>query len=223
VGSAGATGPTGSASTVTGPTGPSGSGGGGGVGGAIISDTPPTGPTGGQFWWESDTGQLFLWYPDGTSSQWVSAWLGGLTGPTGMTGASGVVGATGATGPASNSAIVAIIDGGGATITTGMKGNITVPFPCTLTQVDMIADQSGSIVVNVWKCTYAQFDAGLTHPVVGDKITASLPPTISSSYKSTNSTLTGWTTSIASGDVLAFNVDSAASIQRVNLTLRYTR
>jgi hypothetical protein len=42
------------------------------VGGAVISDTPPPGPLqAGQLWWESDTGNLYLWFNDGDSSQWV--------------------------------------------------------------------------------------------------------------------------------------------------------
>jgi len=42
------------------------------VGGAVISDTPPPGPlTPGQLWWESDTGDTYIWVDDGTSQQWV--------------------------------------------------------------------------------------------------------------------------------------------------------
>ena len=42
------------------------------VGGAVISDTPPPGPlTPGQLWWESDTGNTFLWFDDGDTTQWV--------------------------------------------------------------------------------------------------------------------------------------------------------
>jgi hypothetical protein len=37
----------------------------------LISDTPPAGATPGQLWWESDTGYLYAWYNDGSSSQWV--------------------------------------------------------------------------------------------------------------------------------------------------------
>jgi hypothetical protein len=122
-----------------------------------------------------------------------------------------------------NDAIQFVIDGGGATLTTGMKGYIEVPFACTLTRATLLADQSGSVVINIYKCTEAQFDAGATHPVSGDKITASAPPTISSATKSQDATLTGWTTSISAGDILAFNVDSATTIQRVTISLKVTR
>src|SRR5215467_14368925 len=50
-------------------------GGGGGAGGASItvSDTPPAIPANNQLWWDSVNGQLYLWYNDGSSTQWVNA------------------------------------------------------------------------------------------------------------------------------------------------------
>ena len=39
--------------------------------GTAISDTPPASPQPGQMWWESDTGNLYIWYSDANSSQWV--------------------------------------------------------------------------------------------------------------------------------------------------------
>lgn len=120
-------------------------------------------------------------------------------------------------------AIEYVIDGGGATITTGVKGYLEIPFACTINRSTLLADQSGSIVVNIWKTTYSAFDAGSTHPVVGDKITASAPPTLSTATKAQDSTLTGWTTSISAGDILAFNVDSVTTCQRVTLSLKVTK
>jgi hypothetical protein len=111
-----------------------------------------------------------------------------------------------------------VIDGGGATITTGVKGDLVIDFACVIQSATLLADQSGSIVVNVWKDTYANYP-----PVVGDKITASAPPTISTATKSQDATLTGWTTSIAAGDTLRFNVDSVTTIQRVTLALKVLR
>lgn len=112
-------------------------------------------------------------------------------------------------------ALVFIIDGGGLAITTGEKGHLLIPFDCEINQATLLADQSGSIVVNIWKDTYANFP-----PVVGDKITASAPPTISSAQKSQDATLTGWTKTINAGDILAFNVDSCTDIIRVTLCLK---
>lgn len=120
-------------------------------------------------------------------------------------------------------AIEVVIDGGSSAITTGLKGYLHAPFAGTITEAILLADQSGSIVVDVWKCTYADFDAGGTHPVSGDKITASAPPTISSATKSQDSTLTGWTTTFSAGDIFGFNVNSAATIRRVTLSLKFNK
>jgi len=113
-----------------------------------------------------------------------------------------------------SAAIVFVIDGGGAAITTGEKGHIRLPFAGTIISATLLADRSGSIVIDIWKDTYANFP-----PTNADSITASAPPTISAATKSTDSTLTGWTTTFASGDVLAFNVDSVVTIERVTLAL----
>jgi hypothetical protein len=116
-----------------------------------------------------------------------------------------------------------IVDGGGSAITVGMKGYLVVDFPCTISQSTLLGDQTGSIVVNIFKCTFAQFDASVTHPVAADKITANAPPTISAATKAQDSTLTGWTTAINAGDILAFNVDSVATVQRATLALKVVK
>lgn len=112
------------------------------------------------------------------------------------------------------SAIIWTIDGGGAAITTGQKGYIEVPFACTITSARSFADQSGSIVVDCWKDSYANYP-----PVDADSITASAPITISATTKSQDSTLTGWTTSVSAGDILGFNVDSVSTITRLTIVL----
>jgi hypothetical protein len=37
-----------------------------------VSDTPPANPLRGQLWWDSDSGDLMIWYIDANTSQWVS-------------------------------------------------------------------------------------------------------------------------------------------------------
>lgn len=115
-------------------------------------------------------------------------------------------------------AVGLVIDGGGSAITTGVKGFLSIPFACTITGWTLLSTDgsatSGSIVVDIWKDTYANYP-----PTVADTITASAKPTLSSVNKNASTTLTGWTTSIAAGDVLGFNVDSASTVTRVVLSL----
>jgi len=110
------------------------------------------------------------------------------------------------------------IDGGGSTITTGIKGSLEIPYDCTITSATLAADASGSIVIDVWKDTYANYP-----PTVADTITAAAKPTITTATKSTDATLTGWTTTLAKGDILRFNVDSVDTHKLVTLTLQVTK
>jgi len=111
-----------------------------------------------------------------------------------------------------------IIDGGGATITTGQKGHLRIPFACTISRVTMLADRSGSIQVDIWKDTYANFP-----PIPEDSICAAALPTITTAQKSEDSTLTDWTTAITADDILAFNVESVTDIWRVTISLKVAK
>lgn len=42
-----------------------------GSGGATISDTAPSSPVSGQLWYNSSDGRTYIYYQDGSSSQWV--------------------------------------------------------------------------------------------------------------------------------------------------------
>lgn len=118
-----------------------------------------------------------------------------------------------------NNKIEVIIDGNGFAITTGYKGIVSVPKNCTIVRATILSDQSTSTVLDIWKCTYAEYDGGATHPVNGDSITATAPLTISSATKEDDSTLTGWTTSLSKGDILGFNIDSNNNSQILNICL----
>lgn len=112
-------------------------------------------------------------------------------------------------------ALTFIIDGGGSVIETGIAGDLQVPFDCTIVEVVLLADQTGSIVVDIWKDTYANFP-----PTDADSITSATPPTISSGTKDQDSTLSGWTTTVSVGDTLRFNVDSVSTIERCTVILK---
>ena len=62
--------------------------------GVKIDEDPPSDNYDADLWWESDTGEMHIWYDDGNSAQWVSV----SQGPAGVQGAQGAQGATGATG-----------------------------------------------------------------------------------------------------------------------------
>ena len=108
-----------------------------------------------------------------------------------------------------------IIDGGGSVIATGEHGHIVLDYNCEIEQVSLLADQSGSIKIDIWKDTYANFP-----PDNADSICGGNEPEIVGAQKDQDSTLTGWTTGITAGDILAFNVDSCTTIERVTVSLK---
>lgn len=108
-----------------------------------------------------------------------------------------------------------IIDGGGTTITTGQKGHIEIPFDCTVVGWTAYGNQTGSIEVDLWKDNYVNFPPTIAETIVGtDK------PSISSGTKNSSTALTGWTTQLNKGDIIAYNVDSITAIQRVTIVLQ---
>lgn len=102
----------------------------------------------------------------------------------------------------------------GSPISSGVKGDIELPFAGTITAARLLADTSGDVVVDIWKSAYSAFP-----PVLGGSITAAAKPTLSAAQKYQDTTLTGWTTAFAAGDVLRVNVDSASGLSRVTLSL----
>ena len=106
-----------------------------------------------------------------------------------------------------------IIDGGGVTITTGKKGIAVIDGDYTVTGWTIIAGQSGSIVVDVNRATYANFPT--TASIAGSEL-----PTLSSAQKAEDLTLSSWTTTLSARDVLEFEVDSVTTVTRVTVALR---
>jgi hypothetical protein len=107
-----------------------------------------------------------------------------------------------------------VIDGNGSVITTGVKADLVVLSACTIASVTLLADVSGSIVIDIWRDSYANYP-----PTVGDTICASARPTLSSAIKSYDATLSGWSKLCSKGDVLRFNVVSASTVTRVTVAL----
>ena len=59
-------------------------------------------------------------------------------------------------------------------------------------------------------------------PTVAGTISGSEKPTLSAAAKAEDTSLTTWTTAVAAGDILRFNVDSVTTITRALLVLEVT-
>jgi hypothetical protein len=108
--------------------------------------------------------------------------------------------------------ITFVIDGGSAVPTTGAYASIRVPIAGTITAYTVNGDASGDCVLDVWK-------ANGSMPSNANTITASAKPTLSSSQLIHSTTLTGWTTSVAVGDILTVELESVSVIKRIVLQL----
>lgn len=107
------------------------------------------------------------------------------------------------------------IDGGGSIITTGIKGDITLPYSGYINAWYLTSDVAGDIVIDVWKDTFANFP-----PTVADTIAGTEQPTLSGTSFNFDTNLTTWTRQVQTGDVIRFNVVSAATLKRITLVIK---
>lgn len=108
------------------------------------------------------------------------------------------------------------VDGGGSAITTGVKGYLYLPYACTINSWTLVADQTGSIVIDIWRAVYP------TIPSSGNSIAGSQLPTLASQVNAQNATLNTWTVAVPAGSLFGFNVNSASTVTRANLTIAVT-
>lgn len=107
-----------------------------------------------------------------------------------------------------------VVDGGGAEITTGLKKYLVVPYNMTITGWTIISNAPGDCVIDVWKSDYANFP-----PTSGNSITGTEKPTLSSLQIAQDNALSTWSVNVLAGDIVAFNVDSADTVEWVSLTI----
>lgn len=114
------------------------------------------------------------------------------------------------------------IDEGGV-VSTGYKGRLIVPYDGTITGWTILETSetpiTGSIVVDVLLGTYANYDTTPTFATIA----GTEKPTISADVKGQDLTLTTWTTAVAAGDIIQFSVDSAATVEKVYVSIHITR
>lgn len=115
--------------------------------------------------------------------------------------------------------ITVMKDNVGATLPTGVIASYRVPVACTLTGWTLLADQSGSIVIDVWRDTLANYP-----PTNADTITNGHEMAISSATSAEDTDISDWTdVTLDAGDVLFFNVDSVTDITRITICLTAKR
>ena len=79
------------------PSSPGGGGGSSGGSSVTVSDTAPSSPSAGDLWYNSSDLKMYIYYSDGSSSQWVSTSIPGAAGSDGTDGTDGTDGSGGVT------------------------------------------------------------------------------------------------------------------------------
>jgi hypothetical protein len=92
-----------------------------------------------------------------------------------------------------------------ATGTTNVGAPAIAAFSCTINSASIVSPVSGSISVAIWK-------ANAAIPNSGNVISASAPVSLSSATVNSSASLSGWTTSVTSGDVFWASVSSADGV-----------
>jgi len=118
----------------------------------------------------------------------------------------------------SKGAVAFIIDGQGSVITTGSYGSVICPYAGSITGWDLVECSStpisSSIVLDIWKDTYANYPPAVADTIWGTK------PALSSATKNQ---ATGLSIAVTAGDIFKVNVDSVTNAKKVLLVLKTTK
>jgi hypothetical protein len=96
-------------------------------------------------------------------------------------------------------------------LTASAQACVVVPFAGTITGAQLIATPSGSVTVDVRTVAFASY----TGPASTSTITASDTPALSSATSYTDTTLTGWTTTVTANSVFCFYLSSPTTVTGV--------
>ncbi len=115
-----------------------------------------------------------------------------------------------------NRQLIIIFDGGGDVLDVGAQIDVEVGFYCQISHWHLLADQSGSVAIDIWKDYFSNYP-----PTDTDSITMySTPPLLSGTdHGDGGSEIDSWDSLIYPGMTLRFNIDSVTSITRVALIL----
>jgi hypothetical protein len=109
--------------------------------------------------------------------------------------------------------IAMTFDGGGSPPTVGSIGYFVSQFAGVIDRWDIVADVSGSAVVDVWKLAGAI-------PTNVDSIAGTEKPTLTAQQLASDAALTTWATPVAVGDVFGFEIESVTTCTRLTVGVR---
>lgn len=116
------------------------------------------------------------------------------------------------------SAMEFVIGGGGVAITPGVKGYLSLPYAAVIGSWSIMADQSGSISIDVWR-----LNAGI--PLLANSIVGGgTKPNLSSAQAAFSVTPSGWTSTVlAPGDIIGFFVNTSSVVTQVTISINLVK
>jgi hypothetical protein len=106
-----------------------------------------------------------------------------------------------------------VIDSGSLPMQVGDKGKLSLDVTGVIESVTVLCDQTGDIVFDISKCTFADYPAF-------NSITAAQRVQLTNSNKYFDDVLNNWTTTIVAGEILNFSVISVTDIRRLLISLK---
>lgn len=121
-------------------------------------------------------------------------------------------------------AVGVILDGSGSAIGTGLRGGIEIPYDCLIESLAVRATDgnTGSLVLDLWRLSASENDAGVT-PSSAYSIVSQSKPTLVTTNRYSDKTLAGWINHLYAGDWLFYNVDSVSGLTRITISLQLRR
>ena len=107
-----------------------------------------------------------------------------------------------------------VLDNGSQDITTGSKGQLNLDVTGRIESWMLVANTTGSIVIDIKKDTYTTYPDSFTS-IVGSEY-----PRLSNAKKARDESLSTWSTQLTAGDILDFDVVSCSGVQKCSLFLR---
>jgi hypothetical protein len=114
--------------------------------------------------------------------------------------------------------LYAVWDGLGSTVDVNKTVDIRAPFAGTIDSWEIFLDTATTVSIDVWKDVYANYP-----PTAADKISASDPIATSAADHATDSTLTGWSTTVTEGDILRLKPSAVGVATKIYVCIHYTR
>src|SRR3990172_4759397 len=111
-----------------------------------------------------------------------------------------------------------VFDNGGADLVVGDFIDVPIRYAVSFEDwaiyVDTTSgDATGSITLDLRRCTHAQYDKGVTHPVAGDSICAGNYPAVTAGVKGLDTTLNGWDVACNQDDVVRVIITAVADVK----------